>query len=163
MCILEHKDHISHIKSIYDIIEKSCNELEAKDLKSIKNSIIHREADSFNKIDALLDDFYTVLRNKCHGLKRKMLNDFSSKTNFLENYDQFKNMTSQMRGKKSVISNDLIGVLKEYLHFENNPKVTSIHVDPNFTQRFDQIFHECVQEKESFDSGEEGQPKVVTV
>ena len=160
MCLLEHKEHIASIKSVFDIIEKSCSELEAKDLKSVKTAIMERERDSFDKIDKLLDEFYCMLKQKCQALKRKMLNDYSSKTNFLENYERFKELTTQVRGKKDLVSTELIGVVKEYLQYENNPKITSISVDPHFYPRFDQIFNECVQEKESFDTGEEGHPKV---
>ena len=90
LCILDHKEHIKTIKSIYEVIDRHCQDLEAKDLKSIKNAIVHREADSFNKLDHFLDEYLTLLKSKFRSLKRRMLFDSSSKSTFIENYPKFK-------------------------------------------------------------------------
>jgi len=160
LCILEHKEHITSIKSIYDIIDKNCRELEASDLKAIKKAITHREAESFNKIDYFFDEFYSLLKAKIQAMKRKMLHESSAKINFLDNYPRFKEMAMQVKQNRDMLTPELLDMLKEFVQFEQNPKFSSISVDPNFYTRFDQIISECVLDKENFESGDEGCPKV---
>lgn len=160
LCILEHKEHISSIKSIYTIIDKSCEELEAKDLKSVKSAIIHRETESFNKIDTFLDEFYSALKGKIQALKRKMLYECSSKTNFIEQFGRFKEMANRVSMKRENITPELLTMLKEFIQFEQSPKYSSIQVDPTFFDRFDNVFNECVLQKDNYESGDEGNPKV---
>lgn len=163
LCILEHKEHIASIKSIEEIIDRSCHELEAKDLKSVKSAIIHRETDSFNKIDNFLDEFYSMLKGKMQALKRRMLYECSAKTNFIEHFGKFRDMATRVLTKQEKITPELLSMLREFVQYEQSPKFSSIMVDPTFYDRFDQAFSDCVLMKDNFESGEEGNPKVLLV
>jgi hypothetical protein len=145
-CILEHQVHINYIKTVEEVIQNAAAFYKKFDPVGAQESLMAVQNTNIREIDSMTNDFLSYFDKKINNLKKeiisqdqKLLENVTSKENFLAN-------SKQGSSKKVELDHKQLSMLQNYLRSEIIHDIPPVKLEiDSYMMRFSDIFDDSVK------------------